>query len=393
MNLFWIPACLGELFISYRCLLSQLLGATGPYLAAINDIIYAELPAATERPPVLPGATEGYRGLPGATGAYENLACRDVNPHHEEASRGSAQWVQSFGLFSPKAQVAFDRCNFGLLAALAYPLLKKEHLRSAADFMAALYCFDEYTDQGDEAFVRQAADIVKDALRNPFKSRSEGEMPIGEVFRQFLARMVPISSATVQQRLVETQERAMDAQVQQCVDRKHDFARNSEEYLPIRLHSSSMLPSISFRTISSALVVKRSIIGSLWLRSNATPGSKRRFDYLGALHDRTKDSFLETTKNLPTWGEPIDSEVRRYIDGIGNWGTGELRMELRKSAFILTPMPRKCAETLQLTMLPKVVVADSQEHWAPRLGEVIPGLETALELVPDAGYLATKVAV
>jgi hypothetical protein len=127
--------------------------------------------------------------------------------------------------------------------------------------------------------------------------------------------MVPISSATVQQRLVETQERAMDAQVQQCVDRKHDFAHNSEEYLPIRLHSSSMLPSyvimeldidvpdevyyhplleklrywgfilicidnvsictaindftsdnrhrISFRTISSALVVKRSIIGSL----------------------------------------------------------------------------------------------------------------------------------
>jgi hypothetical protein len=61
-----------------------------------------------------------------------------------------------------------------------------EHLRSAADFMAALYCFDEYTDQGDEAFVRQAADIVKDALRNPLKSRSEGEMPIGEVFRQWV---------------------------------------------------------------------------------------------------------------------------------------------------------------------------------------------------------------
>jgi hypothetical protein len=35
----------------------------------------------------------------------------------------------------------------------------------------------------------------------------------------------------------------MDAQVQQCVDCKRDFARNSEEYLAIRLHSSSMLPS------------------------------------------------------------------------------------------------------------------------------------------------------
>jgi hypothetical protein len=52
--------------------------------------------------------------------------------------------------------------------------------------MAALYCFDEYTDQGDEVFVRQAADIVKDALRNPFKFRPEGEIPIGEVFRQWV---------------------------------------------------------------------------------------------------------------------------------------------------------------------------------------------------------------
>ncbi|KAJ6483063.1 hypothetical protein DFH09DRAFT_949916 [Mycena vulgaris] len=111
---------------------------------------------------------------------------RQVNPHHEEVARESAEWVQSFGLFSSKAQAAFNRCNFGLLAALAYPFLDKGVQTGVlkSDFMAALYCFDQYTDQGDEEFVQQATDIVKDALRNPHKPRPEGEFPIGEVFRQ-----------------------------------------------------------------------------------------------------------------------------------------------------------------------------------------------------------------
>ncbi|KAJ7908006.1 terpenoid synthase [Mycena leptocephala] len=329
---------------------------------------------------------------------------RRVNPHHEEVSLGSAQWVQSFGLFSPKAQVAFDRCNFGLLAALAYPLLRKEHLRSAADFMAALYCFDEYTDQGDEVFVRQAADIVKDALRNPFKFRPEGEIPIGEVFRQFLARTVPLSSVSVQQRLVETQERAMDAQVQQCVDRKHDFARNSEEYLPIRLHSSSMLPSYVIMELDIVVPdevyylplfeklrywgfilicidndifsynIERARGQALhnWVTLIALEhniGIQEAVDYLGAFHDRTKASFLEATKNLPTWGEPIDSEVRRYIDGIGNWVRANYEWSFESRRYFDTHAA-EVRRTLQLTMLPKVtkVAAINAHQFHPVCG-------------------------
>lgn len=35
----------------------------------------------------------------------------------------------------------------------------------------------------------------------------------------------------------------MDGQVQQCIDRHQNFARDTEAYLAVRLHSSSMLPS------------------------------------------------------------------------------------------------------------------------------------------------------
>jgi hypothetical protein len=39
---------------------------------------------------------------------------RQLNPHYAEVSQASSAWVTSFRAFSPRAQKAFDRCNFGM---------------------------------------------------------------------------------------------------------------------------------------------------------------------------------------------------------------------------------------------------------------------------------------
>ncbi|KAJ3870529.1 hypothetical protein F5051DRAFT_447553 [Lentinula edodes] len=69
---------------------------------------------------------------------------RMINPHYEEVKAASDAWFHSFAAFDARAQLAFDKCNFGialehlltsfltsqsgLLAALAYPWASKEHL-------------------------------------------------------------------------------------------------------------------------------------------------------------------------------------------------------------------------------------------------------------------------
>lgn len=69
---------------------------------------------------------------------------RRINPHYDEVKQASAAWLAGFGAFSPRAQHAFDRCDFGMwiavsslavvppsdsapgrLASLAYPRLAK----------------------------------------------------------------------------------------------------------------------------------------------------------------------------------------------------------------------------------------------------------------------------
>lgn len=59
-----------------------------------------------------------------------------------------------------------------------------DRLRVATDLLHVLYVIDEYTDLEPSAGVREISDIVLDALRNPYKPRSKGELAMGEMIRQ-----------------------------------------------------------------------------------------------------------------------------------------------------------------------------------------------------------------
>ncbi|THH07387.1 hypothetical protein EW146_g9336, partial [Bondarzewia mesenterica] len=119
---------------------------------------------------------------------------RSINPLYEEVRDESAAWVESFKLFSEKAQKAFNRCDFSLLAALGYPDFDKDRLRTCADVMNFFFIFDAFSDVEDEVGVRAQRDIIMDALKNPHKPRPEGESILGEITRQMWARALPTAT-------------------------------------------------------------------------------------------------------------------------------------------------------------------------------------------------------
>ncbi|KAL4245637.1 Isoprenoid synthase domain superfamily protein [Abortiporus biennis] len=105
---------------------------------------------------------------------------RCINPFYEECKKESEEWCEAF---SPKAQKAFNLCNFNLLASLGYPLLNKDGCRIACDLMNLFFVIDEHSDVADNDTVRCQMDCVMDALRNPHKLRPEGEWIGGEITR------------------------------------------------------------------------------------------------------------------------------------------------------------------------------------------------------------------
>ena len=48
---------------------------------------------------------------------------RHLNPHYPEVKAASAAWARSFGAFSPKAQYAYDRCDFSMSCHALYRTL------------------------------------------------------------------------------------------------------------------------------------------------------------------------------------------------------------------------------------------------------------------------------
>lgn len=42
-------------------------------------------------------------------------------------------------------------------------------------------------------------------------------------------------------------------------------------------------------------------------------------EWIGEFNDRIAKSFLLAKDQVPSWGEPVDSQVARYVHGLGNW--------------------------------------------------------------------------
>ncbi|TCD63220.1 terpene cyclase [Steccherinum ochraceum] len=280
---------------------------------------------------------------------------RAINPHHEEVKAASNAWFHSFNAFNPKSQYAFDKCDFGLLAALAYPRASPEHLRTGCDLMNFFFLIDEYTDVEPAPVVREIAGIVIDAMTHPNKPRPEGETVVGEAARQFWSLAVKSASAPAQKHMIEAFTDYLNSVVQQAIDRDSDTCNTVEEYLHKRRQNIGIRPS--FVPIELGLnltddVFYHPVIDQLRLyvgdmvildndmasynkeqamgddRYNIITVVMRQFntDFDGAnhwvtkYHDELKANFLRTLTHVPSFGDQDkDAQVQMYLYGLANW--------------------------------------------------------------------------
>ncbi|KAI0061988.1 terpenoid synthase [Artomyces pyxidatus] len=168
---------------------------------------------------------------------------RKINPHYAEVKADCVAWIHSFNALSPKAQKAFDRCDFSLLGALCYPTLDKERFRTACDLMMLFFIFDEFTDQVDRHGAKAYVDITMDALRNPHTPRPEGEHVLGEITRQFFALAIKTASVSSQRHFLRTFEDYVMAVIEEADDRINDRIRGIDAYMSLRRQTAGGYPA------------------------------------------------------------------------------------------------------------------------------------------------------
>ncbi|OCH88427.1 terpenoid synthase [Obba rivulosa] len=284
---------------------------------------------------------------------------RKINPYYEEVSAESANWFRSFDAFSPESQKAFDRCNFGLLAALSYPTCSKEHYRAACDLMNLFFVFDEYTDVADESDVRILADISMDALRNPSKPRPAEECIIGEITRQFWSRAIVFATPISRTRFEGSWDRFTTSVVEQAKDRANarcGHFRTIDEQFAIRRYTIGAEPCYALAELCIELpedvlhhptvdIVRRDITDIILLDNDLASYNKEQaadddlhnlltigmrekgLDLDGALSWLALEHKIRVDRVLENWeavkalkfSPEIDEALAYYLEHVMNW--------------------------------------------------------------------------
>ncbi|KAH9940657.1 terpenoid synthase [Amylocystis lapponica] len=279
---------------------------------------------------------------------------RRMNPHFEEVKAESEAWFRSFNAFSPKAQRAFEKCDFCRLASLAYPDITKEQLRTGCDLMMLFFTFDEYTDVLSAPVVREYADIVMDALRNPLKPRPEGENVVGEVARQFWALGIQTATPLSQAHFLKTFEDYIYAVVVEAGDKDKERIRGIDEYFVLRRRTIGLYPSLPMLELGMDLPdevwshpvineLRRVTVDIIFLDNDICSYAKelaagdelhnivtivkheKDTDLAGAMawvavrRRALADEFIALYHQVPSFGAPLDAQVREYVDGIAGW--------------------------------------------------------------------------
>ncbi|KAF8586107.1 terpenoid synthase [Ramaria rubella] len=162
---------------------------------------------------------------------------RRLNHHCLEVNKAAYAWISTYGLLKPKSQRAFESCNSGLLAALAYPDVGKDHLRIVCDALNIVFLFDDYSDLQEPHIVREIADNIINALchpNTPPNPRVKDHARFGEITRDFWSRALQILSPSCAHRFIESFCTYATSIVQQAKDRSREHVRDVESYLALR---------------------------------------------------------------------------------------------------------------------------------------------------------------
>ncbi|KAJ6571005.1 terpenoid synthase [Mycena vulgaris] len=301
----------------------------------------------------------------------------------------SAAWVESFGAFSPRAQIAFNRCQFGIFTSLAYAKAGPAHFRAACDLMNLFFVFDEKSDQasGDEV-AQQAADIMN-ALRYPAQNIA-GESILGAMARSFWKRTMLVASPSSAQRIIRTFGEYTDAVRQQAVDRDQGRIRSIPEYLELRRLTIGVRTSFDFflltddvpdtvlehphieRLACAAIDMTilandlysynveqsrgdevHNMVAVVMVQENLTV--QEAVDRIGEQYRQLSQCFCEDMKTLPTFPDPWDAFAKEYALAMGLWVYTNIKWSFASERYF-GKEGLDIAEHRRVRLLPRVCV-------------------------------------
>ncbi|KAI0058754.1 terpenoid synthase [Artomyces pyxidatus] len=200
------------------------------------------------------------------------------------------------------------------------------------------FVFDDYTDQADGDGVQAYVDIVLDALENPSKPRGT----------------IKSASPQSQRHFIESFTDYANAVIQEAIDRAHGHVRTIDSYLALSRLTAGPYPSFfpcelrldlpddvihhpsianMARLVVESIVLTNDVY-SYNIEQSAGHGGHNiikivtrelgvnvdgAMDWVNRYHTEVLAQFLECRHKIPSFGNELDGQVEKYIQGLESW--------------------------------------------------------------------------
>ncbi|KAH8982765.1 isoprenoid synthase domain-containing protein [Lactarius hatsudake] len=284
------------------------------------------------------------------------------------------------------------QARLDLLASLGYPLHDKAHLRTCCRIMSLAIVYDELSSLSHEDEVQVMTKAVMGILLNPYTPRPQGEWVGVELARQSWELTIKTVSHQSLKRLIKTCSACAQAVIQKAADRRHKHIRSVEEYFELRRDTIGARPAFALieldmnlpkEAVHHPVIEEMTILAvDMIILDNVSSASfccynveqargddghnivtvvmhQHKTDIQGAMNwvdDRHKEleaKFMDLYENkIPKFGEPVDTELARYVDGIGNWVRANDQWDFETERYFGKEAP-EVGRTRWVTLLPK----------------------------------------
>ncbi|KAF5375474.1 hypothetical protein D9757_009970 [Collybiopsis confluens] len=275
------------------------------------------------------------------------------HPSGDAISAESALWLDNAcPQLNEKRRKAVYGLKSGILAGYCYtsPQISDYRLRIVADYLNYLFHLDNISDGMLNRETEHLSEAVMNALYFP-EDEPEDEINAARVARDLWRRCIRDGRAGpgFQARFKKTLQLYFDSTLTQARARDAGYTPDLESYIEFRRDNSGIdLPDCvvedphmqALDELTNDIVTWSNDIWSYDVEQSRDDAEYNMLTILMKYHGHTLQSasnhvgdlchqatksFVETSKNLPSWGPEIDDMVRRYIKGLEDWIIGAIR--------------------------------------------------------------------
>ncbi|KAH9856521.1 terpenoid synthase [Lenzites betulinus] len=290
-----------------------------------------------------------------------------TNPHYARAAAESTAWIKSYNIFSERKLAFLLQGSSELLVSHAYPYAPYEQFRACCDFVNLLFVVDEVSDDQNGKDARRTGEVFLNVMRYP--DWDDGSA-LAKMTREFKQRFLAFAGPNSYRRFLMHCDDYVNAVAREAEYRERGQVLDIASYQTLRRENSAIrvcfglfefalgidLPDAVFHDVHFMTLYWAAADMVCWsndvysynmeqakghsgnnivtvLMREKNIGLQDAADLVGDHFAMLMNRFVETKKQLPSFGAELDDAVAQYVDALGHWVIGNLEWSFESQRY------------------------------------------------------------